>query len=325
MSGLDSGKMRYEKIGSDTDASSTESLLSDPEEHHYTRPTASEEHHYMRPTARSRAWTIFNSVLFCASISFFTLGCIQRYPSNLEMMKRTSFYSPVWDSIKLGSHDAVVSGSLWTHNASDPFRDFTTPDPDVEAHWQALEDIRVFPITSAQLRRLGKDPAVSVKFPPSYGLGDDAYMAQVDVFHQVHCLNLLRHQAWKAYDHEAAIRREPYRPLHWIHVSHCTDILLKNIMCAGSVDVVTYQWLESQHRPWPDFDVNHKCRNFDDIVAWQEEHAVPVTWGRNVTRPMGFQEVRMPDLFFELNNVTREFVAAASKEDFQQDHMGHGP
>ncbi|KAM3476226.1 hypothetical protein MY8738_007027 [Beauveria namnaoensis] len=290
MSGLNSGKMRYDKIGSDTDTSSTESLLSDPEEHHYTRPTA-----------RSRAWTIFNSVLFCASIT------------------------PVWDSIKLGSHDAVVSGSLWTHNASDPFRDFTTPDPDVEAHWQALEDIRVFPITSAQLRRLGKDPAVSVKFPPSYGLGDDAYMAQVDVFHQIHCLNLLRHQAWKAYDHEAAIRREPYRPLHWIHVSHCTDILLKNIMCTGSVDVVTYQWLESQHRPWPDFDVNHKCRNFDDIVAWQEEHAVPVTWGRNVTRPMGFQEVRMPDLFFELNNVTREFVAAASKEDFQQDHMGHGP
>ncbi|KAM3432696.1 hypothetical protein MY4824_006433, partial [Beauveria thailandica] len=48
--------MRYEKIGSDTDMSSTESLLSELEEHRYTRPTA-----------RSRAWTIFNSVLFCAS------------------------------------------------------------------------------------------------------------------------------------------------------------------------------------------------------------------------------------------------------------------
>ncbi|TQV93673.1 hypothetical protein V2A60_004154 [Cordyceps javanica] len=303
--------MGYEKLGSDTDGSSTEQLLWE-----------SEEHHYRRPTARWRLWTILNTVLFCASLGFFTLGYLQAHPTDLEMMKRTSFYSPVWDSIKLRSHDAVVRGTLWSRNESDPYRDFMTPDPDVEARWEALEDIRVFPISGAQLARLGKDPAVSVKFPPSYGLGDDAYMAQVDVFHQIHCLNLLRHQAWKAYDHEATVRSEPYRPLHWIHVSHCTDILLKNLMCAGSLDIVTYQWLESQHRPWPDFDVNHKCRDFGDIVDWQERHAVPVTWGRNVTRPVGFQEVRMPDLFFELNNVTREFVAAASEKDFQDDHAG---
>lgn len=161
---------------------------------------------------------------------------------------------------------------------------------------------------------------MSVKFPPSYGLGDDAYMGQIDMFHQIHCLNLLRHQAWKGYDHNATIHSEPYRPLHWLHVSHCTDILLKNILCAGSLDVVTYQWRESQQRPWPDFDVNHKCRRFEDIQAWQEEHAVPVTWGRNVTRPVGFKEVSMPDLFFEISNVTREFVAAQSAKDFQEEH-----
>ncbi|OAQ99428.1 hypothetical protein LLEC1_05538 [Akanthomyces lecanii] len=241
-----SDKMRYEKVSSDTDASSTENLLSE-----------AHEHHYLRPAPRSRLWPILNVALFCASLGFFAFGYLQSHPSDLEMMKRTSFYSPIWDSIKLRSHDAVVSGALWTHNASDPFRSFTTPSASVDAHWQSLEDIRVFPITEAQLLRLGKDPSVSVKFPPSYGLGDDAYMAQVDAFHQLHCLNLLRRQAWKAYDHEAAVHREPYRPLHWIHVSHCTDVLLKNIMCAGSLDVVT------------------------------------------------------------------EFVAAASKADFEQDHMGH--
>lgn len=229
----------------------------------------------------------------------------------------------MWNSIKVGTHDTIISGALWTHNASDPYRNFMKPDENVEKHWSALEDIRVFPISESELKRLGKDPAVSVKFPPEYGLGDDAYMAQIDMFHQLHCLNLLRHQAWKAYDHNATVHSEPYRPLHWIHVSHCTDILLKNIMCAGSVDIVTYQWLESQHRPWPDFDVNHKCRNYDDIWDWQEKNTVPVEWGRNVTRPVGFKEMPMPDLFFELNNVTREEVAAASNEDFQADHSGH--
>lgn len=74
-------KMRYEKIGSDTDVSSTENLLPEPHEHHYTRPTAP-----------SRLWPILNGLLFCASLGFFTLGYFQRYPSSFEMMKRTSFY-----------------------------------------------------------------------------------------------------------------------------------------------------------------------------------------------------------------------------------------
>lgn len=171
--------------------------------------------------------------------------------------------------------------------------------------WEELENIRVFPITEDQLRKLGKDPELSVKFPPSYGLGDNMYAAQIDMYHQLHCLNLLRYQAWKEYDRNATLRRKPYSPIHWVHVSHCTDILLKNIMCSGSLDIVTFTWLETQTNPWPDFNVAHKCRSVDDIAQWQEEHSVPLTWGRNITRPEGAKQIPMPDIYYTLMNQTK--------------------
>lgn len=70
--------MRYEKLGSETDAGSAENLLS--------------EETYYRAQPRSWLWTILNGVVFCASLGFFTVGYLQTHPSELEMMKRTSFY-----------------------------------------------------------------------------------------------------------------------------------------------------------------------------------------------------------------------------------------
>ncbi len=92
-----SDKMRYEKVSSDTDASSTENLLSE-----------AHEHHYPRPTIRSRLWPTLNVALFCASLGFFTLGYLQSHPSNLEMMKRTSFYcTHPYDELVLRRHELM--------------------------------------------------------------------------------------------------------------------------------------------------------------------------------------------------------------------------
>lgn len=71
---------RYEKVGSDTDdAASTESLLPD-------------EGHYIPQRRQTKLWTILNGLLFFSSLVFFGFGYIQRHPSELEMMRRTSFF-----------------------------------------------------------------------------------------------------------------------------------------------------------------------------------------------------------------------------------------
>lgn len=206
-------------------------------------------------------------------------------------------------------HDTVVKGDLFNANLTDRFRNYYTKEASVDEAWDSLEPIRIFPLTAAQLRKLGKDPEIVAKFPPESGLGDDAYLGQIDMFHQLHCLGLLRKQAWKEYDRNATLNRKPYSPMHWIHVSHCTDILLKNIMCSGSLDIVAYSWMETQPRPYPDFDVSHKCRSFEDIVEWQEKHTVPWSWGGNITKPAGVKQLKMPEDYFILQNFTREEVA----------------
>jgi hypothetical protein len=60
----------------------------------------------------------------------------------------------------------------------------------------------------------------------------------------------------------------------WIHLGHCTDILLQNLQCNANTEVLTLDWVEDRQAPWPDFSVNRKCRDFDALVDWQHNNAV---------------------------------------------------
>jgi hypothetical protein len=52
--------------------------------------------------------------------------------------------------------------------------------------------------------------------------------------------------------------------------------LLENLICSGNVDIYTHYWMDAQKHAFLDFNINHKCRDFDAILAWQEENSIPV-------------------------------------------------
>jgi hypothetical protein len=58
-------------------------------------------------------------------------------------------------------------------------------------------------------------------------------------------------------------------------------------MCTGNVDVYTHFWMDAQEHAFPNFNMNHKCRDFDAILAWQKEHAVSVEEFAKVRAPEG--------------------------------------
>lgn len=130
------------------------------------------------------------------------------------------------------------------------------------------------------------------------------YAAMVEVFHQLHCLvrfslpnrkitktltyntqNLVRQATWpldrfdkawgpKLYpaDLEEAL---PAR----MHVDHCIETLRLSLMCYGDVTPVLLNHRTDGRHQVPrelDFNVHHKCRNFDQLVDWTQANMVTV-------------------------------------------------
>ncbi|KAH8805228.1 hypothetical protein F5884DRAFT_859837 [Xylogone sp. PMI_703] len=84
-----------------------------------------------------------------------------------------------------------------------------------------------------------------------------------DVFHQLHCINLLR----------TALRPDYYKPLnpeplHTEHLYHCIDYLRQGVMCSADLTPLPFEWADIRGRIIQIQEVVHTCRNFDKIHEW---------------------------------------------------------
>ena len=161
------------------------------------------------------------------------------------------------------------------------------PSPAVDHAWATISDTRPFGISRAAIIGLGKDPLTAVKFNDDFGLGGETYAGRLDVFHQIHCLDALRREAYwdYYYAHKYPGGVNSTSALHKLHLSHCVYYLLQNIMCAGNVDIYTHFWTDTLDGPWPDFQISHKCRSFDTILDWQTKNALDQSTFEQMTKP----------------------------------------
>jgi Mycotoxin biosynthesis protein UstYa len=114
----------------------------------------------------------------------------------------------------------------------------------VDEAWARIGDIRPISITRDDIIKIGKDPAIAVKFPESFGLGPDAYVGRLDVLHQIHCLDALRREANFDYYYGFAYADglASITQLHKLHLSHCIYLLLEKIMCNANLEVYPHFW-----------------------------------------------------------------------------------
>jgi hypothetical protein len=84
-----------------------------------------------------------------------------------------------------------INGTIKPRGALSIARQF--PNAEADATWEEdIELIRPIPITREQILKLGKNPDTVAKLEDDvWGLGDDAYVAALDIFHNLHCLNAL--------------------------------------------------------------------------------------------------------------------------------------
>ena len=182
------------------------------------------------------------------------------------------------------------------------------PSPEVDAAWDLIsaEGSYIVTISRAEALALGRNAEAIVKSPEDREMGEDAYPAQIDVFHEIHCLDMLRKemastnvdlcelikladlvQYWDYYFRPTYGNPEDAHYLHVRHKRHCLRIVLRTIMCNADVDIVTHNWRRGSYQPIADFENPRMCQNLEGLLKWNQEHAVKddqKKW-RSIKRP----------------------------------------
>ncbi|THC95118.1 hypothetical protein EYZ11_005402 [Aspergillus tanneri] len=178
------------------------------------------------------------------------------------------------------------------------------PSAEVDDAWMRIIDTRPIPLSRADVLAIGKDPAQSVRLSSDFGLGPEVYAGRIDVFHQLHCLDALRREAY--FDHYYGQKYpggfNDTDQHHRYHLSHCIYMLLQNILCNANTDIYTHFWTDAVEHPWPDFNIPHKCRDFSAILDWQNKHAVNEEMFVGMKRPDDQRPHRMSSHFKKTEN-----------------------
>ena len=177
------------------------------------------------------------------------------------------------------------------------------PSAEVDMAWNRITDIGVHILSSSDVSKLGKDHSKTVRAPESWGYGPDAHLAHFDGLHLLHCLNSMRKGLYSNFNY--------YYPhgvsrVYQSHLSHCLDALVQHLMCQPSVEMITYNWVEEQDHPFPDFDINHRCWDFGALLDWQNEHRVKgikQKWD-GLVKPDDWPAAPIPLLMLEAYNIT---------------------
>lgn len=164
-------------------------------------------------------------------------------------------------------------------NTSNPNHIYRLPPSlEVDRAWDRIAAADgVYPVSSADVARMGKDPAGAVKAPDSWGFPPEkSHMMGIEGFHQLHCLNALRKALITNYDHYWGSTYGFEPPITFArHLNHCTDILRQHLMCHADLEAFTFDWREGQNKPYADFEIKKTCVDFDYLLEWMETHRNP--------------------------------------------------
>ncbi|EED17228.1 conserved hypothetical protein [Talaromyces stipitatus ATCC 10500] len=192
---------------------------------------------------------VWTSALVWKWISLQSSVCIKEslLPGPLVMI-----YSPAREAVK---YEIVETNT--TIDSSNVY--MGKPRPEQTLAWEEITKWRNIAVSKDDLEKIGQD---SIELADGTG-----YMATLEVFHHIHCLDFIRMYIFKDYydTHEN-------ENLRWKHVDHCIEILRTSAMCQADISLVTWQWVDRQELPFANFDVKHECRNWDSILEWTKNH-----------------------------------------------------
>jgi hypothetical protein len=98
------------------------------------------------------------------------------------------------------------------------------------------------------------------------------YMVQLDVFHQLHCLNLMRKLVYPSvFDLDLTSGSEEAEE-NLDHFEHCYDSLRQALQCNADLSTIYYEWVPERNRLVGNLATTHTCKNYDSIIQWARDH-----------------------------------------------------
>jgi Mycotoxin biosynthesis protein UstYa len=72
-------------------------------------------------------------------------------------------------------------------------------------------------------------------------------------------------------EHIAKMKELPEVMEH--HYEHCVDSIRQRLMCTADDAVVTFRWVKDVPGPYPFFNTNHVCHDYEAMLGWTQARA----------------------------------------------------
>ncbi|KAI1488071.1 hypothetical protein F5X96DRAFT_647060 [Biscogniauxia mediterranea] len=104
------------------------------------------------------------------------------------------------------------------------------------------------------------------------------YVVGLDVFHVLHCVNMIRKLLHPEYYSESDMKDINQSHDDFNHIDHCIEYLRQSVTCSVDLTPIPFQWNDAQKLYKPSITGMHTCRNFEVVREWAKERAVVKDW-----------------------------------------------
>ncbi|KAE9407446.1 hypothetical protein BT96DRAFT_914739 [Gymnopus androsaceus JB14] len=173
-------------------------------------------------------------------------------------------YSPAHTAFRYEVHQFSASFGSYITEYQGP------PTEALDEKWHDLYRYGISQISGSEAEKL-VDKTVPIP-------GDeDNYIISLEVFHQLHCLNLLRKSLYP--DH--------YPTELFIHLEHCVDIIRQALLCNVDITPIPWRWSEFGQITVPRMDGSHGCVDFASIQKWAYDHQLRTEFNSSINLDLG--------------------------------------
>ncbi|KAK9790214.1 putative Cyclochlorotine biosynthesis protein O [Seiridium cardinale] len=171
---------------------------------------------------------------------------LEPFKSQIEMYKTTFSSDLDWDA----------NGTLRRVSRPGSLQFVGDPSPEIDANWEHITAGVAIDI---------KGPEAKTIEGTTYQKPDGSWFLAIEVFHQLHCLNMIRKTLHIEYYGINEPDMHPYR----MHIEHCVDALREALMCRAELAPIPMEFNKRYRTARPAFvAAEHTCRNFDKIRDW---------------------------------------------------------